>query len=60
MHFDRLDEIYVMEKSNSQFDKVVLSSLNSLYDRSDRFAQIASKSCLVPILSANICPPVSW
>ena len=53
MNFDRLDEIYAMVKSNRQFDKIILTDLTGLDDRSDRFAQIFQKTLIVPILSVN-------
>ena len=53
MHFDRLDDIYVMVKSNCQFDKVVLTGLTGLDDRFDRFALIVHQTLTVPILSVN-------
>ena len=44
MNFDHLDEIYAMVNSNLQFDKLVLTSLTDLYDRSDRSAQIIQQT----------------
>ena len=44
MHFDHLDEIYAMVKSNLQFDKLVLTGLTGLHDRSDQFAQIVQQT----------------
>jgi len=42
-----------MVKSNCQFDKVVLTSLTGLDDRSDRSALIVHQTLIVPILSVN-------
>ena len=53
MNFDRLNEIYAMVKSNGQFDKIILTDLTGLDDRSDRFAQIFQQTLIVPILSVN-------
>ena len=53
MHFDHLDEIYAMVKSNYQFDKVVLTGLTGLDDRSDRSTLIVHQTLTVPILSVN-------
>ena len=53
MHFDRLDDIYVMVKSNCQFDKVVLTGLTGLDDMYDRSAQIVQQTLTVPILVVN-------
>jgi len=53
MHFDHLDEIYAMVKSNLQFDKLVLTGLTGLHNRSDRSAQIVQQTSCVPILDAN-------
>jgi len=43
MHFDRLDEIYTLIKSNWQFGKVTLTGLTGLHNRSDRFAQFVQQ-----------------
>jgi len=53
IHFDRLDEIYTMVRSNLQFDKLVKTGLTGLRERSDRSAQIVQKTFIVPILSVN-------
>jgi len=53
MHFDHLDEIYAMVKSNLQFNKLVLTGLTGLHNRSDRSAQIVQQTSCVPILDAN-------
>ena len=53
MHFDRLDEIYAMVKSNLQFEKVVLAGLTSLDDTSNWSAQIVQQMLTVPILGIN-------
>ena len=53
MNFDRLDEIYTMVKSNRQFDKIILTDLTSLDDRSNRSAQIVQQTLIVLILSVN-------
>ena len=60
IHFDRLDEIYTMVRSNFQFDKLVKTGLTGLRERSDRSAQIVQKTFIVPILSVNIFLPVAW
>ena len=60
MHLDHLDEIYAMVKSNLQFDKLVLTVLTGLHDRSDQSAQIIQQTSCVPILGVNMCPPISW
>ena len=44
MHFDRLDEIYAMVKSNWQFEKVFLTGLTGVHDWSDRFAQFVQQT----------------
>ena len=53
MHFDHLDEIYAMVKSNWQFDKADLTDLTGLDDRSDQSAQIVQQTLTVPILGVN-------
>ena len=53
MHFDCLNKIYAMVQSNWQFDKLVWIGLISLYERSDRSAQIVQKTLIVPILGVN-------
>ena len=40
MHFDQLDKIYTMVKSNLQFDNVIQIGMTGLHDQSERFAQI--------------------
>ena len=50
MHFDHLNEIYAMVKFNCQFDKVVLTGLTGLNDKS---AQIVQLTLTVPNLGAN-------
>ena len=44
MHFDHLDKIYTMVKSDLQFDKVALTGLTSLHDQSDWFAQFVEQT----------------
>ena len=44
MHFDCLNEIYVVVKSNLQYDKLVLTDLTGFHDRSDRSAQIVQQT----------------
>ena len=53
MHFDRIDEICAMVKSNLQFDKLILTSLTGLHDRFDRSAQIIQQTSCVPIFGVN-------
>jgi hypothetical protein len=44
MHFDQLDEIYAMVKSNLQFYNVIKTGMTGLHDRSVRFAQIVQQT----------------
>ena len=44
MHFDQLDEIYAMVKSNFQFYNVIKTGMIGLHDRSVRFAQIVQQT----------------
>ena len=60
MNFDLLDEPDAMVKSNLHFENIYQTGLTGLVKRSDRFAQIDSKTFSVPISVVNICPPVSW